>query len=413
MNRFTSIVIFLAAMTCAATGDVINASNPGLIVHEWGTFTSIAGEDGRAVQWLPQGGPVDLPCFVERISSDVKWRLSGTVRMETPVLYFYAPREMTVDVNVRFRQGVLTEWYPRPAVTSTSGNTAAVRKAALEGTIAWRNVTVMPGAGENFPVERESNHYYLARQTDASPLQSGSEKEKFLFYRGVGRLPPPISAVVGEDGEIVVRNPRGDALGDLMLFENRGGNIRYHVRHAGGAGPVTLDPSTFDDKVASPQAELQRMLVAHGLYPREAKAMVESWRDLWFEQGTRLFYLVSGQTVDAILPLEIAPAPAEVARVFVGRMELMTPATLREVREAIAKPDWVTLARYGRFLEPIGKRVLASSSASERARFDERLQAVSSSWARPAAACSEKPQSFQHSRQPLSTRRVMPLPRFD
>jgi hypothetical protein len=391
MDRFTFVVIFVAAMTCTGTGDVIKASNPGLVVHEWGTFTSIAGEDGRAVQWLPQGGPLDLPCFVERISSELKGGLSGTVRMETPVIYFYAPREMTVDVNVRFRQGVLTEWYPRPA-KSASSDSASVRKAALDGTIAWRNVKVVPGAEANFPIEREANHYYVARQTDAAPLQSGSETEKFLFYRGVGRLPPPISAIVGEDGKIVVRNSRGDALGDLMLFQNRDGNVGHQVRHA-AAGPVTFDPSTFDDESAPPQAELEKMLVAHGLYRREAKAMVESWRDSWFEQGTRLFYIVSGQTVDTILPLEITPAPAEVTRVFVGRMELITPAALREVGELIAKPDWATLARYGRFLQPIGKRLLASSPAAERAKIEQRLQAVSSSWAPPAAGCNEKHES--------------------
>ena len=26
---------------------------PDLTVHEWGTFTSIAGKDGRAAEWLP------------------------------------------------------------------------------------------------------------------------------------------------------------------------------------------------------------------------------------------------------------------------------------------------------------------------------------------------------------------------
>jgi nucleoside-triphosphatase THEP1 len=40
-------------------------------------------------------------------------------------------------------------------------------------------------------------------------------------------------------------------------------------------------------------------------------------------------------------------------RVFVGRMELVTPATERAVERALASKDQVTLAKYGRFLEPI------------------------------------------------------------
>ena len=82
---------------------------------------------------------------------------------------------------------------------------------------------------------------------------------------------------------------------------------------------------------------LQKTLVAHGLYPREAKAMVDSWRGSWFEQGTRLFYIVSGDAVDAILPLQIDPQPVEVKRVFVGRIEIVTPETLHEVKVALEK----------------------------------------------------------------------------
>jgi len=40
-----------------------------LTVHEWGTFTSVAGPDGKAAQWLPLAGPGDLPCFVERFQN--------------------------------------------------------------------------------------------------------------------------------------------------------------------------------------------------------------------------------------------------------------------------------------------------------------------------------------------------------
>ncbi len=32
--------------------------------------------------------------------------------METPVIYFYSPREVVASVQVRFPYGVITEWYP-------------------------------------------------------------------------------------------------------------------------------------------------------------------------------------------------------------------------------------------------------------------------------------------------------------
>ncbi len=35
-----------------------------LTAHEWGTFTSIAGMDGSAVEWSPLSESTDLPAFV-------------------------------------------------------------------------------------------------------------------------------------------------------------------------------------------------------------------------------------------------------------------------------------------------------------------------------------------------------------
>ena len=54
------------AIAASWGGDTLASNAGALTVHEWGTFTSIAGEDGRAIEWLALDGPTDLPCFVER-----------------------------------------------------------------------------------------------------------------------------------------------------------------------------------------------------------------------------------------------------------------------------------------------------------------------------------------------------------
>jgi len=97
--------------------------------------------------------------------------------------------------------------------------------------------------------------------------------------------------------------------------------------------------------------------VEHGLYQKEARAMIETWRDSWVEERTRLFYVVPKRALDSILPLEIQPAPSQIRRVFVGRMEITTPEIQDRVRQAVTKNDRVTLEKYGRFLEPIANRV--------------------------------------------------------
>jgi hypothetical protein len=359
----------------------------GLTVHEWGTFTSIAGEDGRAVEWTPLVGPDDLPCFVDRFQVGLKGLLPGTIRMETPVLYFYSPRDVTVDVAVRFRQGLVTEWYPSAAVTPSGVGAGSLRSAAFESSIRWNSVKITPRLAPDFPVEDGPSHYYAARNTDASTLEVGTEKEKFLFYRGVGGFGSPLLAAIDPDGKIVVANPRDEAIGDVILFENRDGAIGYEVRQTSDSR-TTFDPLIVEEGSFPPLVELERLLMAHGLYPREAAAMVETWRDSWFEEGARLFYIVPRQIVDAILPLEVTPTPAATERVFVGRIELITATVAKSVRDAIARRDALVVRKYPRFVEAIAARVIARSAPAERERILARLRSIHMPWIRrPPASC--------------------------
>ena len=375
--RLVSVAILLAAAAVLAGAQASPEVRPPFTVHEWGTFTSIAGDNGQAVPWLPLGGRSDLPCFVER--QGFKGNMTGTVRMETPVLYFYAPEEVKVNVRVGFRQGVVTEWFPHARVDWAYAGRS-------EGAITWSDVTVSPRQAPAFPVERGLSHYYKARNTDATPLAAGSQVEKFLFYRGIGQFAPPISAIAQADGKTVVWTPEGTPIGTVILFENRNGAMAYDVRDI-AAGRATLDRPALDDATGPPLGELVHILVANGLYEREAQAMVDTWSDSWFEEGARLLYIVPRQAVDAILPLSVLPAPTEVARVFVGRMELVTPVTRRAVRLALAMNDRVALEKYGRFLQPIGDRVLPEVSPLDRGLLAERLKAVASPWAVPTTSC--------------------------
>jgi hypothetical protein len=107
--------------------------------------------------------------------------------------------------------------------------------------------------------------------------------------------------------------------------------------------------------------DLERTLVEQGLFPKKAQAIVETWRDSWFEEGARLIYILPSRAVDAILPLQVEPTPSQIVRVFVGRIELVTPETTRAVAEALTKRDWPAMDRYGRFLDTILKRMATAS----------------------------------------------------
>ena len=106
--------------------------------------------------------------------------------------------------------------------------------------------------------------------------------------------------------------------------------------------------------------------------------MADTWRDSWFEEGSRLIYIVPPPAVNAILPLQVEPAASQTERVFVGRIELITPKTKRSVEEALTKGDWPTVDRYARFVEPILARISAEGPA--KAREVEQLRGNLQKW---------------------------------
>jgi hypothetical protein len=334
-------------------------SAPDLTVHEWGTFTAVAGSDGQAIEWTPFVAPGELPDFVEHVSAaNLKAGLRGTIRMETPVLYFYSPRDVTVSVKAVFRKGVITEWYPHAAHVQPTGVLRNVNLNSLQsgGSIAWERVAISPNTSLEFPRDSGPNRYYALRETSSTPLRvntpKGGQQEKFLFYRGVSAASLPLSAAQTADGKLLVQSLSGDDLPAVILFEHRGERVGYRVVHSPGNKTV-LDPPALTDGVDSLCADLESILIDQGLYPDEAHAMVETWRDSWFEEGSRLIYIVPRGFIDHVLPLTINPAPGQIVRVFVGRMEIVTPATARAVETAVASNDEATLSKYSRFLEPI------------------------------------------------------------
>jgi len=346
----------------------------GFVAHEWGTFTSVAGADGQGVEWRPLTGSTDLPSFVEHFRNvGFKLGLRGTVRMETPVLYFYSPRAETVSVNVRFAQGVITEWYPR---ASRVEPTAALYDASLyqpyvDGSIAWDAVTLAPSQTADLPNDQRENHYYAARQTTSTPLRvktpAGDQYEKFLFYRGVAAFSVPISAKLEAENKLRVQNRSGLPIPNTILFERRGEKAGFRVNGV-LQNKATLDPPDLNATADSLARDLEGILIAQGLYQNEAQAMVETWRDSWFEEGTRLLYIVPPELVNTILPLTIKPVPMQTTRVFVGRFELIAPATTSAVERAFAEHDSATLVKYARFLEPILKTMIENAPNLDKAK---------------------------------------------
>jgi hypothetical protein len=252
------------------------------------------------------------------------------------------------------------------------------------GSILWKSVGVQPSASLAFPQEAQRSHYYAARDVASSPLRvaikNGNENEKFLFYRGVSIAPAPLSALVLPNGQIEAMNQSSGEIPKLMLFERRGEQVGFREAGVVREG-VILDPPVLDASLDFLLSDLQASLISSGLYREEAHAMLESWKDSWFEEGSRLIYIVPNSFVDKILPLSIQPQPAAIHRVFVGRLELLTPATQNAIETAVAGHDKAALSKYGRFVAPMIETILRKNQNSvHSAELNQELSRIYSSY---------------------------------
>ncbi len=323
-----------------------------VVVHEWGTFTSIATETGASSRWAPLTGAADLPCFVARLGPiGFKDRAFGFVRMETPVLYFYSQVPATLSVRVAFPEGWITEWYPNASKVTPDSAGGVTPARYINGEIRWDQVHVEPAANPQLAVSRGQSHYFAARQTDAAPVRVGEQWETLLFYRGVGEFAVPLRPVVTSQGQVNITNVGLEAIPLAILFENRGGKFGYRAI-TGLRTEAQLGFPDLTGSAADLRLRLENYLVEFGLYRKEAAAMVETWRDSWFEEGMRLFYIVPRAMVDRVLPLDVRPSPSAVSRVFVGRIEILSPAMREKLDSLAAANDVQGLQQIGRFLGP-------------------------------------------------------------
>jgi hypothetical protein len=343
--------------SCVLNSTVEAGPAPALEVHEWGTFTVVAGQQGTLLDWTPLSGPSDLPPFVYQqgasLRGDCHYKgCTAQVRMETPVLYFYTDTEMTVDVQVGFPEGHITEWYPQAS--------------AVDGGIDWGQVRLLAADHPAvLPTHHLDSHYYPARAVpDAALVQSCGERtevERFLFYRGIGDFQPSITAAL-DQGVLTLDQVPGRAL----VFEAKGDRVGWtwvSGDHAQVPRPELNGelPVLFE--------ELRSMLQDEGLTADEAASMVATWEDDWFEPGLRVMAVLPDAEVDARLPLTITPAPDRIERVLMARVEVLTPEQL-DVAAAIldAHPgDDAALAALDAALGRFGGPAL-SQLDSERAQ---------------------------------------------
>jgi len=362
--RPTILFLIIALLT-----PITRASSDKLIIHEWGTFTSLQDETGRALGGINEDVE-PLPPFVHDLGKGSnklggKGLLPGpdmnvTMRLETPVVYFHphdgSPK--TINFSVNFQGGLLTQFYPDAKTNVPAGAIPPVAAKSL-GSLEWKDVSLdTHKAGP-----QTSSHVWLApRNVDAVDVTAkNGESERYLFYRGVGNLDSPLKVVRQEDRLDVVSqlDPALAGAGEMRFariwyFDMRSdGSCAFTSfgpakASANAAAPIGWIDSNFSNaeyssgNLAKLRADMHTALVADGLYDDEASAMLSTWETSYFKSaGSRVFFIVPRAWTDHYLPIKLS-ADANVSRVMMGRIDLITPAhrqTLEKLAESSGDPS--------------------------------------------------------------------------
>jgi hypothetical protein len=403
-------LLSVAAVAVIAAATALRGKDPEpavpYVAHEWGTFTSMQGSDGITLDGL-QHEEEGLPDFVysrsevrtcplrefgyKGLEVDVE---NVTKKMETPVIYVYADRPLHLRARVCFRNGLLTQWYPvsdllgPPEKSPEEGplDMASVETSSLE----WGVDVLAKGEGlgeipavpadEPWAAQRIPDSNVVRTDARKAPRMGPQEHEKFIFYRGLGRFDLPLVAKTAEGARVTLHNRSKVSIRHVFLVHVRDGWARWtYAPEASPGAPLEMqcemdaaaskNAMPVDRMIAELRPALEKVLVEEGLYPSEAEAMTKTWERSYFRtEGLRILYLVPREQVDRILPLALDPAPRELVRVLVGRLECVTPeeeaAVLAALRDYGASDGpararaVAALNRLGRFLEPHLRRAM-------------------------------------------------------
>ena len=131
----------------------------------------------------------------------------------------------------------------------------------------------------------------------------------------------------------------------------------------------------FTRKIAD---DLAARLAESGLFAKEARAMVNTWKTSYFQtEGIRVLFVLPQSWTDAFIPMRIEPQPRKIVRVMVGRLEMLSADRQRKAEAAIASlasgdpgetgQAYRFLRDQGRYVEPIIRHV-AKTTSDEQVR---------------------------------------------
>ena len=331
--------------------------------------------DGQPVDWLPVDlvGKPELPNFCRALSRRPQRHSSRHGPHGDPGhLFLRALRKPPSPCT-----------FPSPKASSPSGirtrpafslplrsPSDALYQPHDDGSIAWDSITVAPNLASDFPREKAASRYYAARETSATPLSvQGAHRRAArkisLLSRRLHRLSPPLRQSPALRRDSCSTIGPASPFPSLIVFERRGDKLGYHIVTSPQDHAILETPVRQRHVRLSARATSKIILVAQGLYPDEADAMLETWGDSWFEEGSRLIYIVPRRyTSTRSFRSPSLPHPLNSRE----SSSAASSSSLRPRKNPSKPPSLpttaATLKKYGRFLYPIFSVIIAKAARS-------------------------------------------------
>lgn len=303
------------------------AKQSPLIIHEWGTFTSFMGSNGKLLEGmhteeealpgfvysLKKDGnisnldiiaqssfgpcprwPTKAPCDVlSRLSEQNQNFLPGnpitsgvTQKMETPVIYFYGEEGEKLDIKIDFPKGIISQWYPKATDYYPSRDQIeTLGPSTLKYSLLLKSKTFTG----NIPKTTHESIWNPARVVNSNTIEVNNEHEKFIFYRGIGDFPSSLKLTSEVGNKITLTNLLDEHITGIFVLNSDG--IKGNFKRVGSLAPhhkKSLElPSlengiAFEQYVINAKKTIHKYLVGAGLYNDEAWALLNTWEKSYF-----------------------------------------------------------------------------------------------------------------------------------
>jgi len=302
-----------------------------------------------------------------------------TVKMETPVIYFYNGAGEKINIKVGFNGGTISQWYPnrtngdtpnqikltdeqmspqlKSHLTNNKSNVSIVDSKPLDfgknyqGSIEWDLELLNADDAYTFKPTQNKTWIY-PRVSGTNMVKVGDEYEDYLFYRGIGNFKLPVTFTVDQDETVHVKNKSSEAIPFAFAYEKTGNIVKYKV-----LGEVkdsasipqqewTTAKSNWQTEIFS---EMRNGLAAQGLTTDEANGMVKTWWKSYFQQdGLRVFWVVPQNELDKILPLTATPKPEKsFFAAYKNRLEaIITEPVYQNISEEELLYSYINISAY-------------------------------------------------------------------